>query len=596
MKLPSRTVPEILFHRKEKNPEGKAFLVKKDNKWNVITWDEFYRKVEKISAFLATKISAGERVTILGDTAFEWCLCDMGTLFAGGISIGIYPTLSPHQIKDIINDCGASIIFVENDEQLKKIKEVEAKLKSLKGIYSWSKIVDNILSLNEIEKEGEKIISKEPEIVKRRLNGIKEEDIAIIIYTSGTTGQPKGAMITHRNVMAELHSLEKLQDKWGDIDENDIMLFFLPLSHVGERIGGFYYRMYNGVPAAFTHIKRVLEDIREIKPTIFGSVPRIFEKAYSSIHTEARRSFLKRKIFEWAKQTGLEHLRLKNEHKKIPFSLKLKYALAHFLVFRKIKNAFGGRVRFFISSAAPISPEILTFFQSAGMEIFEGYGATEVSCFITMSHPESVKPGYVGPPMDGVEIKIADDGEILVKAEMVFKGYWNNEIATAEVFDTEGWYHTGDLGEMDEKGNLKITGRKKEIIITSGGKNIAPAPIENALKKQPLISNVFVYGDKKPYITALITLDERELKQLAQTLGITETDYTALIHHPQIVNEVEKLVQNVNKNFSRVEQIKKFKILPRDFSVEEGEITPTLKVRRHIVEKKFKDVIESMYK
>jgi len=417
--------------------------------------------------------------------------------------------------------------------------------------------------------------------------------MALLIYTSGTTGPPKGTILTHNNIMEELNVLHVM----GRMDESDMMLFFLPLSHVGERIPGHFMRIYKGVPSAFVEdITRVLDDIQEIRPTIFGSVPRIFEKAYARIQSEVEQaSPLKQRTFQWADGIARETSRRMRDGEPISTGLRLQRAVADRLVFRKIRNVFGGRIRFFISASAPISLEILEFFHAAGMLILEGYGQTEVSCFCTLNSPDDYRLGSVGKALPGVEMKIAPDGEILVKAPTVCKGYLNQPELTRETITPEGWIHTGDVGRIDEQGFLWITGRKKEIIITSGGKNVTPSNIENLLCNHPMIEQALVHGDRRKYLTALIGLAPEQVQTWADREGVDHADRERIYSHPNLIREVQAIVDQVNSHVARFETIKKFAILPRLLDLENGEVTPTMKIRRRVVEARYKELLDSLY-
>jgi long-chain acyl-CoA synthetase len=422
---------------------------------------------------------------------------------------------------------------------------------------------------------------------------IQPEEVAVLIYTSGTTGPPKGAMLTHRNIMAELEIL----DAMGATDHRDVMMFFLPLAHVGERVPGHYNRIYRGVSAAFVEdFNRILDDMREIRPTVFGSVPRIFEKAYARIRSEAEQaSPVAKRVFLWAERVGRAASRLEQAGRPLPLPLRLQRALADRLVFRKIRDIFGGRVRYFLSSSAPISLEIIEFFHAAGMRILEAWGQTEVSCFATINLEDDYRLGSVGKALPRTELRIADDGEILVRGPIVFKGYLNQPELSAETLTDDGWIHTGDLGRLDQDGFLWITGRKKEIIITAGGKNVTPANIENLLKDHPLIDQALVHGDRRKYLTALLGLDPENLQRWATEQGMSYTSYEETLENPALRAAVQQIVDEVNQHFARYETVKRFALLPRLLEVEKGELTPTMKIRRRIIEERFKDLLDSLY-
>jgi long-chain acyl-CoA synthetase len=495
----------------------------------------------------------------------------------------------------ILKDSSSRWLFVDEPQQADRLAPFRDSLPALESLLVWRPAEDesNLTSLEQLEERGRVALEGAPGVTLRREEKIRPEDVACLIYTSGTTGPPKGAMLTHRNIMAQLKMLEAM----GATDHRDVMMFFLPLAHVGERVPGHYNRIYRGVSAAFVEdFNRILDDMREVRPTVFGSVPRIFEKAYARIRSEAEQaSPLSRRIFLWAERIGREASRLQQAGRPLPASLRLKRALADRLVFRKIRAIFGGRVRYFLSSSAPISLEIIEFFHAAQMCILEAWGQTEVSCFATINLEDDYRLGSVGKALPGVELRIAEDGEILVKGPIVFKGYLNQPELTAETITRDGWIHTGDLGRLDPDDFLWITGRKKEIIITAGGKNVTPANIENQLKDHPLIDQALVHGDRRKYLTALLGLDPENLEAWAKEKGIGFRSYQEMLKDPTLREEVQAIVDRVNEHFARYETVKRFAFLPRPLDVEKGELTPTMKLRRRIVEERFKDLLDSLY-
>ena len=620
----AKTLSELFFLRCEVSKNQTAIKYKEEAEWINISWGEFAEKVRDLGAVIVNDIKKEDKVSILGDTKFEWALCDLAVISAGGVSVGIYPTLSPPQMEYIINHSDSVLIFVDTEEHLQKIISLKKSIPRVKRVVVWDKNVKLPTEDRWCIKLSD-YINQEKDKTKLdyRIRDTSPNDTAIIIYTSGTTGPPKGAMITHNNLINFLRAWEGIID----ITDDDVSLHFLPMAHGAERVAGFYGRISVGLCGAYaTSIKSVIEEVKEIKPTVFGSVPRIFEKVYSQIRSEvARKPLFVQKIFRWAEKNGREYIKLWNERKTINLSKKIKKYIASFIL-RRIKKAFGGRVRFFITGAAPISQEILEFMWACGLPIYEVYGLTEATV-VTHANKEKnseVKLGTVGRPIPGVECKIADDGEILVRGETIFKGYYKDDEATREAKDDEGWLHTGDIGEIDWEGYLRITDRKKHIIITAGGKNIAPANIENLIKsKDPIISQVHVHGDKRPYLTALITLNPAELLNFAITNNLIDEDLEKAkakniieilsekpLSRPPGVDEItEKLskltqirqrvksaVDAANEELSKVENIRRFKILPRDFYIEEGEVTPTLKTKRKEIEEKYKNVLDEIYK
>jgi len=587
---------EMVRERCRLDSKKTAFLVKENNQWNPVLWSQVDEQAEKIAAgLLSLGLKTGDTISILGNTRLEWTLSDLGVLRMGGISVGIYQTLSDQQVAYILKDSGSKILIAENSNQIQKIKPHLNDLPELKWVIIWDGSPEgpNEISFASLMDKGAERLAKDPGCVIQAENRINPNDTAIIIYTSGTTGPPKGACLSHKNILAELGTTDILDaEKMGNI-----MMFFLPLSHVGERVAGQYIRIYRGIMAVYVKdINHILDDMQEIRPTFFGSVPRIFEKAYARIQTQAAAaSPVKQKLFNWAESVGRKVSKNKQAGDASPPLLSLQNAIADRLVFRKIRDIFGGRVKYFLSSSAPIAIEILEFFHACGMLVLEGYGQTEVSCFCTLCTPEEYRFGSVGKALPGVTLKIADDGEVMVKGDIVFKGYLNQPELNKKTLTDDGWIYTGDIGRLDEDGYLWITGRKKEIIITSGGKNVTPSNIENLIKNHPLVEHAMVHGDRRNFLTALISLDQDNLKAWAEKKGYSGLDFEAMTRLPEIRETVQKIIDESNKSFARFETIKKFIITPKPFLVDTGELTPTMKVRRSIVEKKYMDMLNKLY-
>lgn len=586
---------EMINGRCRDSAAKNAYLVKREGVWDPVTWAEVDERVDKIAAgLISIGIKPGDKVCILGSTRLEWVLCDFAVLRAGGVSVGIYPTLSGEQSAYILGDCSAKVLFVEESGLMEKVDPYLKDLPGLERIISWdeSETTDKSMGMSEIIQKGEEALAADPDIVKNASAKIKPEDMAIIIYTSGTTGPPKGACLSNKNIVALIENSPLTKEHIGDT-----MMFFLPLAHAAERIMGNMTRVYLDVTGAFvSDISRILDDIGEIKPTFFGSVPRIFEKAYAKIQSEVEAAPpLKQKMFRWAEDVGKQVSRLKGAKTPIPPGLALKYKLADKLVLNKIRALFGGRVNYFLSGAAPISLEILEFFDACGMLVLEAYGQTEMTAVCTFCTPDDYRLGSVGKPFTGVDLKIADDGEIMVKGDIVFMGYLNQPELTAETVTEDGWIHSGDLGKLDEDGFLWITGRKKEIIITAGGKNVTPSNIENLLKNHPLIEQAMVHGDRRKYLTALIALEPDRLQKWADENGHGDLSYQELVKLDEVKAEVMPIVEKANKELARFETIKKFALLPALLDVETGEMTPTMKVRRSIVEEKYMHLLDELY-
>jgi len=590
-----KNLVDMLKDRCRKDSAKNAFLVKQNKKWNPVTWAEVDDRTDKIAAgLLSLGLEPGDAVSILGNTRLEWTLSDLGILKCRCVSIGIYQTLSGEQSVYILKDSNTKILFVENKAQMDKIIPHMEDLPNLRQFIVWDGAAEgpNVISMQELLRKGEDALKATPALVNESVKQIQPPDVAVIIYTSGTTGPPKGACLTHKNLIAELKTTDLLDVS----DVGDLMMFFLPLSHVGERIGQFM-RIRRGITGAYVKdITKVLDDIKEIRPTFFGSVPRIFEKAYAKIRSEVESSPpMKQKIFLWAESVGREMSRKIQAGQNQPLGLKLKYWLADRLVFNKIRDVFGGQVRYFLSAAAPIAVEILEFFHACGMVILEGYGQTEVSCFCTLCMPDAYRFGSVGKVLPGVELKIADDGEIMVKGDIVFNGYLNQPELNRKTLTDDGWIYTGDLGKIDADGFLWVTGRKKDIIITSGGKNVTPSNIENLLANHPLIEHAMVHGDRRKYLTALISLSPDNLPAWAESKGITDLSHEALTRLDEVNQEIRRAVDEVNSHLANFETIKKFAIIPRPLEVETGELTPTMKVRRKVVEQKYIARLDALY-
>jgi long-chain acyl-CoA synthetase len=586
---------DVFKERCLKDADKTAFLVKEQGKWNPVTWAEADRRSDQVAAgLLSLGIEPGSAVCIMGNTRLEWTLSDIGTLKAGCVSIGIYQTLSGEQAAYILKDSSARCLFIEDQSQIDKIAPYLADLPNLQWIVGWDGAVKgrNVITLKEFLNKGQTAITADPQCVSRIENLINPENLAIIIYTSGTTGPPKGACLTHKNFLSELKAIELVKQE----DVGDTMMFFLPLSHVGERIAQFM-RISRGITGAYVgDIKKILDDIKEIRPTFFGSVPRIFEKAYARVRSQVDSAPpSKQKIFYWAENIGREVSRRIQAGQPIPVGLRLKYKLADLLVLKKVREVFGGRVKYFLSSAAPIAVEIIEFFHACGMVILEGYGQTEVSCFCTLNTPEAYRFGSVGKALPGVELKIADDGEIMVKGDIVFKGYYNQQELTQKTLASGGWIYTGDIGKIDTDGFLWITGRKKDIIITSGGKNVTPSNIENMLMSHPLIEYAMVHGDRRNFLTALISLTSENLPAWAEANGFMGLNFEQITRLDAVKQEIQKAINDTNKHLANFETIKKFIILPKPFDIETGELTPTMKVRRRIVEEKYKNLLDELY-
>ncbi|MGQ9495017.1 MAG: AMP-dependent synthetase/ligase [Thermoanaerobaculaceae bacterium] len=528
-------------------------------------------------------VKKGDRVALISGNRPEWHVVDFALQHLGAVNVPLYPTLLPQQIANMLRDSGAMMGIAETPELLRKLLEAGTSCPELKytvllegeppgGSLAWSQVTV------EITRE------EAAQVLDGMVGNVKPEDLATIIYTSGTTGEPKGAMLTHDNFVWDALAAASVQD-WPPGQE--VALSFLPLSHVLERLVD-YILFIRGFAIAYCGILEAGEALRKIKPHVFAAVPRFYEKVYDRIMAEGSHgSPIKQKLFQAAVREALQAFRTGKKG--------IKFKLLDALVLKKIRAALGGRVRFSISGGAPLPVHVGEFFHAVGILILEGYGLTETSPVISVNTARKAKLGTVGPPIPGVEVKIAPDGEILTRGRHVMKGYWNKPEATREVIDQDGWFHTGDVGELDEDGFLRITDRKKDILVTAGGKNIAPQPIENQLKISPFVENAVLFGDRKPYVVALIVPNFEELTHWAGAQGIATDDRASLITHPEVVKLYQGIVDQVNRNLARFETIKKFRLLSEPFTMDGGELTPTLKVKRRVILQRFAHIIEAMY-
>ncbi|RMF19267.1 MAG: long-chain fatty acid--CoA ligase [Candidatus Dadabacteria bacterium] len=618
----SRTLADMFLTRVERSPARMAWMRKVSGQWMKVTYAEFGAQAQAVAAWLrAQGLGVQDKVCIIGSTRPEWCLADIGGLLAGCVTVGAYPTLAPMQLAYLLEHSDASIVFVEGQAEADRLLEIREHIPEVRTVVVWeSEAVSVPKNASDWFVSMADVLATDAGNFDARAveAGIDPDDTAIIVYTSGTTGPPKGAMITHRNILEMLAASSRSIPN----DRDDFGLSFLPMAHVAERVLSFYGRVHAGTGTAFaSSIAAVLEEIVEVRPTVFGSVPRIFEKAYAKIMSAVEEAPpARQKIFRWAERVGRAYVQCWQQRQPVPWTLELQYRLADRLVFSKLRGVFGGRVRQFITGAAPIAYEILEFFWAAGFPVFEVYGQTEATTVSHMNRPGQVRLGSVGRPLDGIESKLAEDGEILVRGPIVFKGYYKNPEATAEAIDDEGWLHTGDIGRVDDDGYFYIVDRKKHIIITAGGKNLTPANIENALKaSDPMISQVHAHGDRRPYVSAIVTLSPVETVEYAAREGLLPdgVDRDALIAaltedptanppglaetiaavsaDPRIRERIREAIARGNEDLARVEQVKRFVILDRDFSVEAGELTPTLKVKRKAVEEKYKALFDRIY-
>lgn len=595
----TKSMPQLFMQRIQDTPDREAYRYPVGDEWRSMTWRQAGERVKAISAGLcALGLNREERVGILANTRVEWLLCDLGILCAGGATTTVYPSSTPEDCAFILHDSGTRYVFAEDNTQVAKLRAHKAELPKLAKIVLLDgtpdpKDGDWVLTLADLEAKGAEQLAKQPREIEEIVASIEGTHLATLIYTSGTTGKPKGVRLLHECWAYTADAIDAVK-LWGP---DDVQYLWLPMSHSFGKVLMSGHIASGSVTAVDGRIPKIVENLAVVRPTLMAAVPRIFEKVYNKILEGVKAgSGLKQKIFFWALQVGREGSKVRQAGNEPGGLLALKLKIADKLVFSKIKNRFGGRVKFFISGSAPLSREIAEFFHACGILILEGYGLTESSAASFVNRPSKYAFGSVGFPMPGTEVKLAPaDGEILMKSPGVMHGYHNLPEATAEALTQDGWLRTGDIGEIDANGFLRITDRKKDLIKTSGGKYIAPQAIEGKLKATcPFISQVIVHGDKRNFVTALVTLDEETTMKWAREKGI-DGQYTDVVTRPEVKDLLTPYFEEVNKTLAKYETIKKFEVLPQDLSVDAGELTPSLKVKRKVVEKKYQAMLDKMY-
>ncbi len=589
---------EMFYKTCEKWPEKTGMMYKTEGKYHSIQFQEMASQVRKLAGGLAAlNLKKGDKVILLSENRFEWAFSDYAILSNGAASVPIYATLLASSVKYIINDSDAKIVIISNAEQFNKILEVESEIPAVEKfilIEPEGLDHDKVMSFEQVKEEGEKYLADNPDHIANKLNTLNRDDLATIIYTSGTTGVPKGVMITHGNMLSNIEGgIQAIP-----VSEEDTFLSFLPLSHVFERMVGHFLANHIGASIGYAEsVDTVAENLGEVRPTLMASVPRIFEKIYARVLESVEEgSALKRKLFYWAIEVGRQVAAHRQQNKPLPGGLNFKHKIANKLVFSKLQQRVGGRVRFFVSGGAPLSKEIGEFFAAAGLIIVEGYGLTETSPVIAVNHLDRFKFGTVGLPLHNVEVKIAEDGEILTRGPHVMKGYYKKDAETKEVLDEDGWFHTGDIGKFDEDRFLVITDRKKNIIVTAGGKNVAPQKTENMLVMSRYIEQALVIGDQRRFCSALIVPNFENLEKYATEKSIPYGSHKDLTTTAEIRSLIQEEVEKVNQECAAYESVKKFLLLDQPFSIESGELTPSLKIKRRMVEQNYKAEIDSMYK
>ncbi len=556
-----------------------------------ISYAKFGEWVSAFGSGLKTLgVQKGDRVALLSENRPEWAITDFGSLKVGAVTVPMFSTLTSAQVGYILNDSGAKVLCVSTESQLDKALSIRDEMPALEHVIVFDPIEgqapESVIQFEEICSRDEGAVASE-EI------RLKEDDIATIIYTSGTTGNPKGVMLTHANFISNLQACKSLIE----VCDTDVLLSFLPLSHVFERLGGHYVPLFSGAQVAYAESTfTVARNMQEVSPTVMLSVPRLYETMHDRVLSAVQAgSPLRQKIFRWGVSVGSAVSSAIQQGKKPSAILRLQQGIADKLVFAKLKAATGGRLRFFVSGGAALPQAIAEFFHAAGILILEGYGLTETSPVISLNHPAKWKFGTVGVPVPGVEVKIAKDGEILTRGPHVMKGYFNNEAATAEVIDSDGWFHTGDIGLIDRDGFIKITDRKKNIIVLSNGKNVAPQPIESELVQSRFISQIMLIGNERKNLAALIVPNFDALKAWASENDVERTDPSEMLKTRDIQQLIQREIRSRLTNFSDFEQVRRFTLLEKEFSQEADEMTPTLKLKRNVIMKKYRDVIEAMY-
>ena len=588
------TLSQLILNTVRTYVKKDLLAAKVEGRYVPIPTEEVGRRIKHLSLGLSELgLGPGDKLVIFSENRPEWTMTDFAALCAGAVTVPIYTSLMPEQVKYIINDSDAGIVVCSNRELWLK---VEAVRRELPGVRHFVLIdeegPEGIVSLSEVMARGKVADAANPGLFEKRALAVKPDDLASIIYTSGTTGVPKGVMLTHANFVSNSKALDAVTE----FADKDVILSFLPLSHVLERMTTFSF-LYKGASIYYAEsIETVAENLLEVRPTIMISVPRLFDKIYAKVMDNVlTQSPLKRKIFFWAIGVGKKYGARRIRHQPVSRWLALQRGLAAKLVYGKIVEKTGGRVHFFVSGGAPLSGDVAEFFYAIGITILEGYGLTETSPVLTCNTFDRMKFGAVGPPVPGVEIKIAPDGEILAKGPNVMKGYYKKEQETREAFDEDGWFKTGDIGHFDEEGFLVITDRKKDILITAGGKNVAPQPIENLLKANPYIQSAVVVGGGRKFISALIVPDFGKLEAYARASGIPFGSRRELVAREEITSFMLAEVNRATPHLASYERIKKVVLVDREFDAD-TELTPSLKVKRHIVEKAFKPLIDLLYK
>lgn len=596
-KIEARTIPELFRKRVERNPAKIAFVHVYKGKWTPVSYGKYFERCKKVGlGLVAAGMHKGDMVSIWSNNRAEWYYTDLGCSLLGGVPVGIYQTNTAEQGAYIISHSNSKILIAEGREEVDKVLSVWDQLPMLEKIFTIEHVEvkdPRIRRFQELFEMGERLESERPNLFEERYSAIRPDDLVTLVYTSGTTGPPKGVMLTHTNC---LYFLEHYFD-FLPVTSEDVTVAFLPLCHVGGRMGGHYVLIYSGMTGVFAESwEELLYNLSEVRPTFIGTTPRIIEKFHSMVETMIDEAPKVQQILSrWSQRVGAKVSEVTQGGKSPGPLLRFEYLLADLILFRKIRDIFGGKIRYFVSGGAPISKKLIDYFHAVGILILESYGLSEGSGSFVQNQRHDFRFGSVGKVFPGSEIKIMDDGEICYRGPATCQGYFKDPEGTRELIDSGRWLHTGDIGIFDQDGYLFITDRKKDIMITSGGKNVAPQNIENLLKTSKYISHACVFGDGRKYLTALVTLDEDEILKYARDNKIIFKDLRELTKDPRIVKLISNEVKEKNQHLHHVEQIKYFRILEEELDQDEGEITPTMKVKRKVMYQRYKDLVESMY-
>ena len=605
--VPGDNMAEMFWNGVAKRGELTLFRQKKFGLWQSLSWNQVGVIVREAGmGLIELGFEVGETASVLGNTRQEWLFSDLAVLSCGGVSSGIYPTDAASQVEYLTGDSHSVLVFVEDDEQLDKLLEVRERLPLLRRIVVWDmeglrELHDEqVISFERLRELGRERLARLGQAAadaewQARIAARKPDDLAILIYTSGTTGKPKGAMLSHANLLSAVKSFNRATAQ----NEDDERMCFLPLCHVAERSSGAYFSLYTGTKLNFVENPETIpENVREIAPTVFGAVPRVWEKFYSGVSIALKESnAFEQWAYKLAIGIGLEKVRRYEKGEAVGNGLEFAHWLARLLVLNNVRKLIGiHQSRMLITGAAPISPDLVRWYMALGVPMLEVWGMTETGSVAVGTPIERIKPGSIGIANLPNEVKLSDEGEILVRGPNVFMGYLNQPEKTAETIDPDGWLHTGDVGTVDADGYFRISDRLKDIIITAGGKNVTPSEIENQIKFSPYVTDAVVIGDKKPYLVCLIMIDQENVEKFAQDHDVPFSNYASLTRAPEVQKLIEGEIERVNQQFARVEQVKKFRLIDKKLGAEDEELTPTMKLKRKLVSQKYAELIESMYR